>query len=379
MKKGRETKATLKMVAEKAGVSVSAVSMILSHYKNASFPESTKKRVLDACEALGYKPKPIRLRAGEPAKLIVIVIPSYKNAFYTNIVEAGTQRAKKHGYSVMTLCTGRDVSEENHILALCRAVNASGVLCLYQPEHISVLRGIHEEFPLVQLYDATADPELNVISMDGYKVGSLLAEHLYQLNHRRIAYVTKPYSERQSGRNRRLEGMRDYFRNQGLDGEQCVRSFDVETVLGTSAVSEEPGKQGGVSAGSLGSYDTGRLITEELLARQESVTAFVGSSDAIAHGIIDALLANNRKIPRDYSVCGCDNLPVSGYEAISLTTVDHYAPQKACNAIDVLIRAIESQADRDEPAKPINITRVEYEPRLIVRGSSGRCRNSGEK
>jgi len=364
MKKNAGEKVTLKMVAERAGVSVSAVSMILSHYKNASFPEKTKKRVLDACEALGYQVKPMRIRAEGSSRLIVVMIPSYRNPFYTNIIEAATGQAKKQGYSVMTVCTGRDPGEENHILSLCREVNASGVLCLYQPEHISVLRGIHQQFPLVQLYDATADSELNVISMDGYKVGWLIAEHLYQLNHRKIAYIGRPMSERQSGQYRRLEGMRDYFRKQGLKGELCVKSYDEEA----SQLVEQ---------GVQGNYEIGRRMTEKLLLQKEEVTALVGGSDAVAYGIIDALQAANKRIPRDYSVCGCDNLPVSGYEGISLTTVDHYAPEKACNAIDVLVRAMEERAGRKDENRPINITRVEYEPRLIIRKSSGKRR--GEK
>ena len=359
-------KVTLNMVAEGAGVSVSGVSMILSHYKNASFPEKTKRRVLDACEELGYEVKPIRVRAEGSSRLIVIMIPSYRNPFYTNIIEAATERAKKHGYSVMTVCTERDPGEENHILSLCRDVNASGVLCLYQPEYVSVLRGIHRELPLVQLYDATADSELNVISMDGYKVGWLIAEHLYQLNHRKIAYIGRPMSERQSGQYRRLEGMRDYFRKQGLDGEACVKSYDKETGHLTDK-------------GMQGNYEIGRRMTETLLRRREDVTALVGGSDAVAYGIMDALLAANKRIPRDYSVCGCDNLPASAYEGISLTTVDHYAPEKACNAIDVLVRAIEDRAGREDENKPINVTRVEYEPRLIVRRTSGKIKGTSEK
>lgn len=359
MKKKKQSRVTLKMVADKAGVSVSAVSMILNNYKLASFPESTKRRVMEACELLGYQKRTVRGGKAVLGKLIVLVIPSYKNPFYTDVVQSATTRAQELGYNAVTVCTYRDVDTENNLPELCRSVNAGGVLCFYQPERASVLRELHEQFPMVQLYDATAAPDLNVINVDGHKVGDLIAEHLYQLNHRRIAYIATPFSKRQTGFKRRLDGIRDYFAEMGLDPMDCVRCYG-----GEDEMRREERLEG---------YEVGRRLTDVLLMREEPVTAFVGANDVIAYGVMDALIAQGKRIPRDYSVCGCDNLITSGYETIGLTTVDHYVLRKACSAVEMLIKEMEARIDW-ESVRTINITRVEYEPRLIIRGSTGKCK-----
>ncbi|MCI8516473.1 MAG: LacI family transcriptional regulator [Hungatella sp.] len=359
-------KITLKMVAAHAGVSVSAVSMILNNYKQASFPQETKRRVYESCEALGYHRQPARERRSTQTKLIVAVVPSFENPYYAQILSACIRRAGEMGYRVMTLCTERNPDEEANLLSVCRTVDADGILCLYQPRYASMLQRLHREFPLFQLYDATADPCLNVISIDGFRVGSLIAEHLYHLNHRTIAYVTRPLSKRQSGSSRRLTGIRDYFTRKGFDALECIKSYSIES-------ENLPFPQ------TIDSYETGRVLTEQILKKRIPFTAFVGTSDAIAYGIMDALLACGRRIPQDYSVCGCDNLPFSRHQAISLTTVEHFWSEKGHDAIDLLIREIENRAGGNGKRQSVNKIRMEYEPRLIARNSSGKCRPLSEK
>lgn len=357
----KQEKITLKMVAAHAGVSVSAVSMILNNYKQASFSQETKQRVYESCEALGYHRQPVRERIPGQTRLIVVVVPSFENPYYTQLLSACIRRAKEKGYRVMTLCTERNPDEEASLPGVCQAVDASGVLCLYQPRYGSMLQDLHQVFPLIQLYDTTADPSLNVISIDGFRVGSLIAEHLYHLNHRHIAYITRPLSKRQSGSSRRLAGMRDYFARKGLDPLECVKSYSIQSEKLPLPETTD-------------SYETGRVLTEQVLKKRTPFTAFVGTSDAIAYGIIDTLLAHNKRIPQDYSVCGCDNLPASRYRAISLTTVEHFWSEKGHDAIDLLVREIENRTGKNGKRQSVNKMRMEYEPRLIARGSSGKCR-----
>ncbi|HBC26098.1 MAG TPA: LacI family transcriptional regulator, partial [Ruminococcaceae bacterium] len=74
-------------------------------------------------------------------------------------------------------------------------------------------------------------------------------------------------------------------------------------------------------------------------------------------------------IPRDYSVCGFDNIFSSQFPQILLTTVEHFMREKGHNAMNILDERIRSGG---VPAE--SITRVEYQPRLIVRKSTAKPR-----
>ena len=96
----------------------------------------------------------------------------------------------------------------------------------------------------------------------------------------------------------------------------------------------------------------------------------------IAIGVMDAVIDAGKRIPQDYSICGCDNTSVSKYKGISLTSVESYARQTGREAVDILVRKIEGGSRLSElEDSPDGITRVEYFPKLIVRKSTGPRQN----
>ena len=91
-----------------------------------------------------------------------------------------------------------------------------------------------------------------------------------------------------------------------------------------------------------------------------------------AYGIIDAIVERGKRVPEDYSVIGCDNIAVSGFRKINLTTVEPYSVQRVREAVDIVVRKIEHKTE-EEPtdAPPEGVVRVAYAPKLIERGSTG--------
>jgi LacI family transcriptional regulator len=96
-------------------------------------------------------------------------------------------------------------------------------------------------------------------------------------------------------------------------------------------------------------------------------------NDMAAVGIMDAILELGKRVPQDYSVCGCDNVTTSRYKRISLTTVEHYSQQRGREAVDILVKKIEGESVYGDDS-PVSVTRVEYAPKLIARGSTARHR-----
>lgn len=128
---------TAKDVAKRAGVSEATVSMILNG-KSSKFPEKTCRRVIDACNELGYvRNASIKANALEE-KVLAAITPTFSNLYYVHMVEAMQRRAKELGYSLMTFNTFREIHQETGIMQICSQFPIAGVFFLYPPEYMTV-------------------------------------------------------------------------------------------------------------------------------------------------------------------------------------------------------------------------------------------------
>ncbi len=357
MKKNR---VTAKDVAEKAGVSSTTVSMILNNYKNVSFPEETKTKVFEACDALGYhysgKKKSSLLKEG----LLLIICPTFSNPNYVKIINNIQSRAKEKNYETVVYCTERSPEKELNMLNLCLSVQAKGVILTYQPESVTALNLLKMEVPLIQLYDKSSHHNVDTMELDNYKVGEIIVKHLIDLGHRYIGYISNPISK-QPSRQSRLNGISDYMKSAGLDPEKYLSVY----TFSKAESKKFKGKEG---------YDTGYFLMNKLMKENQAITAIAAGNDMVALGVMDAVLHNGKRVPQDYSVCGCDNTELSGYQRISLTTVENYSYQKSIDAVDILIRKLEMRnSSMDGYMIPESITKIEYTPTLIKRKSTGKC------
>ena len=92
----KSSKVTIRDVAAKAGVSPSTVSMILNG--SSRFPEQTCRKVVDACNELGYvRGELLRTESNRESKALVAVVPTLSNLFFVKAVGAMQRRAKERG------------------------------------------------------------------------------------------------------------------------------------------------------------------------------------------------------------------------------------------------------------------------------------------
>ena len=111
---GKRNKVTTRDIAEYTGVSQSTVSMILSNKPHVSFSKETIDKVRQGAKELGYK-KPVagvKKKEQALAKSIIVICPLLSNGYYSMIIHSITERAKDYGYTVFTVSTLRDVSQE---------------------------------------------------------------------------------------------------------------------------------------------------------------------------------------------------------------------------------------------------------------------------
>ena len=153
-----------------------------------------------------------------------------------------------------------------------------------------------------------------------------------------------------------MEGFLDEFRKAGYGDQVIVKEADEEFDRNVPGIDSE--------------YRIGYDLTKELLRTEKDLTAIVGLNDMIAFGILDALHEEKYKVPADISVMGCDNTLFAKMHKVSLTTIEHFVVFKGRDACDIIMKKILSQNSQYSEIQPISTYHVEYEPRLIVRGTT---------
>ncbi len=357
----RKKSVTTTDVAREAGVSQSTVSMILNDYPFASFSEETKQKVYKACVTTGYRGI-VKPSKGKD-KMIIIVSPSCDNLDYAKSSSVIQMACKEKGFRSLTYFTMRDPELENSLPDIVQSLQVDGVLFLYQPQNPWLITKITNMKPVVSIVDRNPDITPDAIELSSEKIGKIISAHLISLGHKSIAYVAKAINEKYSVRANRLQGLKEGFREQGLDPEKSivVCTYESEGVKGNPNDSD---------------YETGYVLANYVVDKYD-VTAIVGNNDAVSLGIIDALHYRKIKVPQDYSVCGCDNTYISGLKDISLTTVEKFTELRSREAVDILIKKIrQSSSDSSKYKLPISAIKVEYEPQIVARQSTGPSRKT---
>lgn len=344
-------------VARKAGVSQSVVSMILNKKYNVSFSRETIERVEEAARTLGYtnEKKASRTRVSMRGTIFVMC-PNLSNPYYCSLLQGIEKTAQKNRYDVFLCNTRRDYQTEEKYLKKIEKLNPSGVICTFTPVFTELLQKISEKIPVILIGEKTVVEGMDTVELNSKKTGELLAGHLLELGHRKAAFLSTPLTQRQSARRARMKGFCETFEKAGYGDSVYIKSLPEQMDI----LFQEEDME----------YRTGYELALEMIREVPDLTAIAGSSDMVALGIRDALLNLHYKIPEEISVVGCDNLLISGMKGIDLTTVEHFAPKKGEDACRLLLDKIEAEQERGGFLKEGMIHHIEYEPRLIIRGST---------
>ncbi len=355
---GKRNRVTTRDIAEELGISQSTVSMILSNKANVSFTEETVQKVKTKAKELGYKkPVPKELvQEKSLANTIVVLCPMVTNGYYSMMMQSITDHAKEYDYTVMTISTGRDAATEELYLDLFARVQLAGIICLYPLSKIQKINALSKRFPVISVGDKPLSCQFDSVELDSRKQGHIMANYLLSLGHTDITYISTPIRGKEIGRIHRLDGVKSSFREHGIPLEHLTVLYQSQPAFDRYPLENAE-------------YQNGYDLATHALEEHTSSTAFIGNYDMAAFGIMAAISDHGYRIPADFSVCGFDNITLSAMPQIALTTIDHASVRKGEEAVDMIHRKNTQKKDETSHAY---IMRLEYEPQLIVRKSTGR-------
>lgn len=313
---------TIKDVAALAGVSPSTVSRTCKN--NPSISEETKERVRKAMAELGYEPNfQASNLASQNSRTIGIILPAsakevYENSFYLEAIQGISHYCNGRQY-MTTIVTGQDEAEIlDAVRSMSRSGKVDGFIILYSKKDDPVIDYLFNEGLLyILIGKATQYTNQTIyIDNDNLLAGREAAEYLYQLGHRRIAYLGSDSSlmfsaDRKAGYQLALASHQLPVRP-----EYCVE------VKNVSQNNEE--------------------AIRGLLMQKDRPTAILVSDDILAVSLERVCLENHLAIPEDLSIISFNNSLFARLTSPQLTSIDIGAGQLGSEAASQIINHIEN-------------------------------------
>ena len=355
-------------IARAAGVSQSTVAMVLNKKHNVSFSKETIEKVENAAQELGYVPQKRKPRKeSKKEKLLVVFCSNLTNPYYVMLLQGIETRAKEQGFGLFVCNTQRSLRMEERYLKMMWDLKPLGIIYTCNPSHcfMDKIEELSKQIPVVVINNQDEKLRVDAVELDNSKLGRLMARHLIELGHRKVAYIASPLTTRQKQRSKRVEGFLKEFAEVGIRDGVIIKAAKEEVDQDIAHIDSE--------------YKIGYELTKELLSETKDVTAIAGLNDMIAFGILDALQEAKIKVPGDMSVMGCDNTLFSHMQKVSLTTVEHFVIYKGRDACDIIMKKIRSDRTRYSDIEPVSTYHVEYEPQLIERGTTTYAKNKYRK
>jgi LacI family transcriptional regulator len=331
--------ASIRDVAERAGVSVGTVSNVLNRPEIVS--PSTRGRVLAAIEALGFvrNESARQLRAGH-SRTVGLVVLDIANPFFTDVARGVEDAVSAAGLAVI-LCNSDDQREkEAAYLDVLAEQRVQGVLITPtagEPVALEALRA--RGVPVVLLDRRAGSPDQCSVAVDDVQGGRLAAEHLLERGHRRIAFI---------GGSSGLPQVHE--RHTGVESavREVCGSTDCLTVFSPHTLTVAGGRE------------AGELIVGMPAAQRP--TAAVCANDLIALGLLQEMVRHGVAVPDEFAIVGYDDIDFAAAAAVPLTSVRKPRQELGRRAAELLLDEARNEGHLHE--------QLLFEPMLVVRESS---------
>ena len=337
----RTKRATIKDVAQAAGVSVTTVSNALNG-RTEAMTGNTLNRIQEAIRTLNYRPNRVaRSLVTNRTATIGLIIAEIETPLFLQALNIIEPIARNADHNVL-VCNASDLEEEQQAVNLFLEKQVDGIIFLSQSQYTDddYLNQLPLSTPPIVMINRTNIYErFDNIHWDNCDGVVEAMDYLVQLGHRYIAQLLGPASRRSSAE--RFNGYKLGLRKHGLDYRDDYVS------LGDYEMAPEAWEE----------------ATLELLSASPRPTAILASNDTVAAVVMKTIQQSGLRVPQDITVIGNDNQPFCIYLNPALTTVDIPILKAGRQAIEILLARI---SNPDKATEHIHLPCS-----LIIRESSG--------
>jgi LacI family transcriptional regulator len=327
-------------IARRANVSTATVSRTLN--QSGPVKATTARKVWRAVTALNYYPNShARTLVSGRSRLIGLIVSDITNPFFPELIRVFEDLASQKQYDLLLTSTDYDTSRMTTCLRRMLERKVDGVAMMTSEMDMSLIKELSKRgVPIVFMDVGQMGPRMSHVSIDYGNGIRQAVEHVVELGHRNIGFITGPL-DLHSARTRR-QAFVDGLRHHRITLDRKLVREGTHTAEG------------------------GEKAMKEILKLSRIPTAVVCSNDWTAIGALHAIHASGLRVPEDVSLVGFDDIPLTSYTTPTLTTIRMSAKDVGATAFQALFSLIgEEHLEGDVYQVPT---------RLVVRESTAKPR-----
>lgn len=306
--------ATIKDIAEKAGVSMATVSRVLNYDESLNVTDATRKKIFEIAQELEY----VTTKERKSKKVIyqVCIIKGYsekeeiEDTYYLS-TRLSIEKSLKEGNIDYIV-----ISKDNLFDERLKAIDGIIALGIFSAEEIQSIKNINSNIVFVDSDPDDEDFDCVVIRM--HKVVEKALDYLVSLGYKEIGYI----------------GGVDYFNEDRLKLSDYRENWYRHYMNDINSLNEKYIKIGSFTPAS------GYKLMKEILDTGEYPRAFFIANDSIAIGAYRAVMEKGLTIPDDISIIGCNDISTAQFIVPPLTTIKIYTEFMGETAVDLIIERI---------------------------------------
>ncbi|MCR6095493.1 catabolite control protein A [Salipaludibacillus agaradhaerens] len=287
---------TIYDVAREAGVSMATVSRVVNG--NPNVKPTTRKKVLEAIERLGYRPNAVaRGLASKRTTTVGVVIPDISSTFFAELARGIEDIATMYKYNIILCNSDQNKEKEIHLINTLLEKQVDGIVFMggeITTEHEETFK----KSPVPIVLSATIDDkkEFPSVNIDYKQAAYDAVKSLTDEGHTKVAMLSGTLEDPVNGY-LKFSGYKSAIQDAGLHLDDDL------VVIGDY------------------SYDSGLEAMASLLKLKERPTAIFASTDEMALGLIHGAQDAGVKVPEDIEIIGFDNTRLATMVRPTLSTV----------------------------------------------------------
>ena len=307
--------ATMKDVAQRAGVGVGTVSRVINRVPGVK--ESTLIKVNQAIKELNYIPDEYaRGLKTKSSRTIALILPSVWYPFFSEFAYYVEKRLGKENYKLL-LCNSNDnTTEETKYIKMLKQNKIDAIIAI---TYSDIEQYIYSNIPFVSL-DRYFDKKVSYVTSDNYEGGKLAARKLLEHGARSLAYVGS-HSKYPNGTMLRRDGFRDYLENIGIDYKEIFLQEPVNDF-------------------------TPYIL--EMLKVHPKIDGIFCHTDSLLLKLRKILNQYGYRVPEDIQLIGFDGMNLSSDLPLGISTIAQPVEQLANGAVDLVLRKIADPSLKNE-------------------------------
>lgn len=287
---------TIYDVAREAGVSMATVSRVVNG--NPNVKPTTRKKVLEAIERLGYRPNAVaRGLASKKTTTVGVIIPDISSIFFAELARGIEDIATMYKYNIILCNSDQNKEKEIHLINTLLEKQVDGIVFMgseITSEHAEQFN--RSPVPIVLAATLDMEKKFPSVNIDYKQAVHDAVTYLIEKGHKKIGMLSGTLSDPINGFQKFI-GYKEAIQEAGLEFDESL-----------------------INIGDY-SYDSGMEAMGEFLELEDRPTAIFAATDEMALGIIHGAQDRGFRVPEDFEVIGFDDTRLATMVRPTLTSV----------------------------------------------------------